>query len=64
MAIEPHIHEYALRVKIVQEGATHRAVCSHPECDHSIDASEIIDRINSIERFMAMADEAQREVNF
>ncbi len=50
MAIEPHVHEYALRVKLVQEGATMRAVCTHPECDHEIDAQEIIERIDVVEQ--------------
>ena len=40
--IEPHIHEYALTVQILQEGPTHKAFCTHPECDHELDAQGII----------------------
>ncbi len=47
MAVEPHIHEYVLRVKIVEEGATQEAFCSHPECDHELDALGIILHLNA-----------------
>lgn len=63
MAVDPHVHEYAFIIKTVAEqGPKVDAFCRYPECDHSIDAVEIIKRINSVERFMAMADDAQREV--
>lgn len=72
MAIDPHVHEYELgsrmvAVKILEGGDLERepvyyAQCKYPGCDHRIGGVEIVKRINSVERFMKMADEAEHQV--
>ncbi len=51
MAIEPHVHSYHLRVKIVVKGPTMRAVCKHPECDKELSALEIMDYLDWVEKY-------------
>jgi len=61
MMIEPHIHEYALRIEMIETGefdvATNSAFCKHPECDHEIDAQDIILALNAA----ACIDQEQAE---
>ena len=60
MAIEPHIHEYALLIGVVATGdfdaSDISAFCTHPDCDHKLDPVGIINRINAAERLMKWKD--------
>jgi hypothetical protein len=61
MAIEPHVHEYALRVEMIETGeydvSISSAFCKHPECDHELDAQGIISGLNA----SACIDQEQAE---
>ncbi len=51
MGIEPHVHEYAIRVKALTEGEMMLAFCTHPECDRERDAQEILSYLNWVEKY-------------